>query len=141
MDPKQILSKTVFVNYANTQKATATIDVPFKVRKIVVKPIASYIDGAVNSWLNIYAMTSSIVGGEVIGMCGGSFTNITVGVDVSNVNNPYQASSSIVFQFQNPKQISGSYDFILGAIDNLGLPGTDVPVANSFAITFEFHEF
>lgn len=138
---KQILSKTIFLNYVNTQKATANIDVPFQVGKIVVKPIASYIDGAVNSWLSIYAMRSNIVDNEVIGMCGGSFTIITVGVDVSNVNNPFQASNSIIFQYKDPRNISGRYIFELGAIDNLGLGGTDVPVSNSFAVTFEFHEY
>lgn len=137
---KQIISKTVFLNYTNTQQASANIDVDFPVRKIVVKPIVSYIDGSAHSWLAIYAMKSSIVNDEVIGMCGGNFTLITVGADISNTLDTYQGSSSLVFQFTNPRNISGKYNFTLGAIDNLGLSGTDVPVANSFAVTFEFHE-
>jgi len=136
----QILSKTIFLNYVGTQSASALLDVPFAVRKIVVKPIVSYIDGAAHSWLSIYAMSSDLVNGEVIGMCGGSHTIITVGADVSNVNNPFNGGSDVVFQFANPKNISGSYKFTLGAVDNLGLSGTDVPVANSFAVTFEMHE-
>lgn len=137
---KQIISKTIFLNYVNSQTATAQIDVSFPVSKIIVKPIASYIDGSVNSWLNIYAMSSNLVSDEVIGLCGGSHTLITVGADISNVNNPFQASQDIKFQFQSPRNITGQYKFTLGAIDNLGVSGTDVPVANSFAVTFEFHE-
>lgn len=136
---KQILSKTVFLNYVNSQKATSFVECSFPVRKIVVKPIASYQSEA-NAWLAMYSMTSNLVGGESLGICGGSYSHVNVAADINSVNIPYQATQPVIFKFSQPKQISGTYTFILGDIANMGLAGTNIPVAASFALTLEFHE-
>lgn len=97
---KFIQNRVVYLNFTASNKATANINIPFEVDRIIFRSLAY--DGAVTEYA---VLTSDLIQWNGIGVCyrDASFSNST--------------AQTIEYHFQTPTKISGQYNFQLTNLD------------------------
>jgi hypothetical protein len=96
------ITKSIFLSFANTNSATASISVPFKVSRIHVKGIGYTSGDQPAAGAAIYGViTSDLVDNQPLGL----FYN--------DVTYSYATNKDLELSLYTPKDISGSYTFYL----------------------------
>lgn len=125
---KRILNVTSFIAWGGASSKTLNFDVPFLVKKIVVKPLLyNFQDtGLAAAAYPHAAIYSNITGTEEI-----------IGAVISGVYSTGGAPLlGYTFQFPNPIRVSGIKNFRSVAVQDQ----TALVLANGMLLAFEFHE-
>lgn len=125
---RQIYTYSTILNFNNASSVETTINVPFQVKKIIVKPIVCGINDA-----HDYVMRSSLANNEIIGQMSGFYAD---GV-TANYSHASVYPANTIFTFKQPITVNGSYSFNTSVF-------SDYPdltaITSHIYLSIEFHE-